>query len=95
MNQISADYEGEVSFVAVAGRSSLGSSAAYADRVLDQNMLWGYDDDLWELYEVRGQPTTFLITADNKVYQGPLFRLGDESGIRAAIDDLLAVHTRA
>lgn len=95
LNDISADYEGQVTFVAVAGRSSPGSSASYANAVLGEQMLWGYDDDLWGLYAVRGQPTTFLITADNKVYQGPLYRLGDESDIRAAIDELIALHQQA
>ena len=82
-------------FVAVAGRSSLDASASAASSLFSDRLLWGYDDDLWGLYAVRGQPTTFLITADNKLFQGPLFRLADESGIRAAVEELLAVHTEA
>ena len=92
LDEVAADYQGEVTFVAVAGRSSLGSSAAAASSLFSDRLLWGYDDDLWAEYAVRGQPTTFLITADDKLYQGPLYRLTSESDIRAAIDDLLAVH---
>ena len=82
-------------FVAVAGRSDLGNTANVASSLFSDRLLWGYDDDIWALYAVRGQPTTFLITADNKVYQGPLFRLTNEDDIRAALDDLLSVHTTA
>ncbi len=79
-------------FVAVAGRSSLETSASTASSLFSDRLLWGYDEDLWALYGVRGQPTTFLITADNKVYQGPLYRIVTESVIRNAIEDLLSVH---
>lgn len=81
-----------MAFVAVAGRSSLDSSASAASSLFTDRLQWGYDEDLWGLYGVRGQPTTFLITADNKIYQGPLFRLTDASAIRGAIEDLLSVH---
>ncbi len=93
LDQVAADYQDEVAFVAVAGRSSLDSSARAAASLFTDRLLWGYDEDLWALYGVRGQPTTFLITADNKVYEGPLYSLRSESDMRNAIEDLLAVHT--
>ncbi len=78
--------------MAVAGRSSVGASQAEADRLGLNGVLWGYDDDLWATYQVFGQPTAFLITADDKIYDGPRYRVSDEPSIRTGIENLLAVH---
>ncbi len=81
-----------MAFVAVAGRSDLERTREVAGRLGLDRVAWGYDPGLWERYEVFGQPTAYLITADGKIYDGPWFRVTDEGSIRTGIEELLAVH---
>jgi len=59
VDAVSADYQGQVTFLAVAGRSSPEASA---DRVGDwfspDRLLWGYSDELWALFGIPGQPVS-------------------------------------
>jgi thiol-disulfide isomerase/thioredoxin len=62
---VAPDYEGRITFVFVAGRSSLDASRAKVGTWFDPNrILWGYDEDLWTTYEVFGQPNSYLISSD-------------------------------
>jgi hypothetical protein len=45
----------------VAGRSNPGSSADAAAELFSDNLLWGYDESIWDLYGVPGQPASVLI----------------------------------
>ncbi len=90
LEQLAAEYP-EVTFVAVAGRSDLGSTREEAEKLGLDRVRWGYDQSLWETYQVFGQPTAFLITADDKIHAGPWFRVTDEAGIRAGVEELLAL----
>ncbi len=87
---ISQDYEDEVAFVAVAGRSDLGSTAERADELFGDALLWGLDDSIWDLYGVPYQPVTFLVTGGDTIVDGWPGAL-DESEIRTRIDNLLAL----
>ncbi|MBM3696518.1 MAG: TlpA family protein disulfide reductase [Actinobacteria bacterium] len=91
LDAVAADYQGSVVFVAVAGRSTPEASALRAGEWFSPDrMLWGYDDGLWGAYGILGQPTTVLITGDDRVaggWAGPR-AAGD---IRAELDALVTL----
>jgi hypothetical protein len=62
VDKVAAKYQDEVTFVAVAGRGDVTKAAAAADLLFGKNLKWGYDDSIWDLYGVPGQPATVLIT---------------------------------
>ncbi len=90
IDAIAFDYLDRVTFVAVAQNSSFEASARRAGDWFDPDrMLWGYSDEIGPDYGVRGQPVSFLITADDYVadqWFGPL----PEAEIRARLDALVA-----
>jgi hypothetical protein len=88
--EISEDYENEVAFVGVAGRSGFDATAERADQLFGDALLWGLDDSIWDLYGVPYQPVTVLITGnDVEVMRWP--GLLEESEIRARLDQLVAL----
>ena len=91
LEQLAAQYP-DVSFVGIAGRSNIGESRKEAERLGLDRIAWGYDDELWEQYQVFGQPTAFLITADDKIFEGPWYRITDSVAVQAGLDALLALH---
>lgn len=91
IDAIAPEYQDQITFVAVAGRSSLLASRARVGVWFDpERILWGYDDDLWGLYGVPGQPRTFLISSDDVIVGGWFGRLG-EAELRAELDRLAGV----
>jgi len=75
----------------VAGRSSPEASALrVGDWFSPDRILWGYDDDLWPMYEVFGQPVSFLISSDD-VIVGGWYGAIDETTMREQFDRLVAV----
>jgi hypothetical protein len=89
VDEIAADYEDDVRFVAVAGRSGLEETAAEADALFSR-LDWGLDDSIWDIYGVPYQPVTFLITGSDVVvdtWAGPL----DADDIRGRLDALVAL----
>jgi hypothetical protein len=90
VDEIAGDYEGEVVFLAVAGNSSLDKTIPRAEELISDRVQWGYDQSVWELYGIRGQPWTVLITGNDRVVEvWPGAR--DEADIRAAIDRLVSL----
>ncbi len=83
------DYADSVRFIAVAGQSDLASTKAQADQLLS-NVNWGLDESVWNLYGVRGQPVSFLITG-NDIEVGNWFGAAGEEKLRAALDELVAL----
>ena len=53
-------------------------------------MDWGLDETVWDLYGVRGQPVSFLITG-NDIEVGNWFGAAGEETLRAALDELVAL----
>jgi hypothetical protein len=45
----------------VAGRSDYQSTADEAAHLFSDNLRWGLDDSIWQLYGIPGQPATVLI----------------------------------
>ncbi len=62
IDDVAAEYLEDVTFLAVAGRSDLGSTAAAADELFSDNLMWGLDESVWDLYGIPGQPASVLIT---------------------------------
>jgi hypothetical protein len=89
IDAVAPDYEDSVRFIAVAGQSDLASTKAQADQLLS-NVKWGLDETVWNLYGVRGQPVSFLITG-NDIEVGNWFGAAGEETLRAALDELVSL----
>ncbi|MEX2323803.1 MAG: TlpA disulfide reductase family protein [Acidimicrobiia bacterium] len=91
INSLAADYGDEVTFVTVAGRSTLEASQERAGIWFSSDrILWGYDDDLWQTYLVRGQPVGFLISSDDVIVDQWFGNIGKEA-IMERLDALVAI----
>ncbi len=88
--QIAPDYEDEVAFLAVAGRSDPAAAEVRAEQLFGDALLWGVGDDVWELYGVRGQPVTVLL-AGNDVIVDSWFGALPAEEIEQRLNDLIAV----
>ena len=90
IDAVAADYQDEVTIIAVAGRSTLEASA---NRVgvwfSPDRLLWAYSDETWELFGVRGQPVSVLLTSDGFEVDR-WFGAASEGDLRAALDQLIA-----
>lgn len=90
IDAVASDYQEEITFLAVAGRSDIESSRRrVGDWFSPDRLRWGYDDTVWELYGVFGQPTSVLITGDDLVLDGWFGGVGEEA-LQAALDRLVA-----
>jgi hypothetical protein len=91
VDAVASDYQGQVTFLAVAGRSDEASSRLrVGDWFSPDRILWGYDDSLWGLYAVPYQPITFLISSDDVIVD-MWFGALSEAELRTRIDALVAV----
>ncbi|HEY5579238.1 MAG TPA: hypothetical protein VIL12_06080 [Acidimicrobiia bacterium] len=91
LDALSSDYVEEVSFLAVAGRSGLDKTQAKAQDLMPSGRIrWGLDDSIWDLYGVRNQPTTVLISARSEIIDQWFGELG-EAETRARIEHLIEV----
>jgi hypothetical protein len=89
VDEVANDYIDEVTFLAVAGRGDLGSTQEEAARLFSDNIKWGLDDSIWDLYGVPGQPATVLIV-DGVVVDGWFGALGD-SALRERLDRMVSL----
>lgn len=91
IDAVAPDYDGRVTFVFVAGRSSIDASRQRVGSWFDPDrILWGYDESLWTLYEVFGQPVSFLISSDGVIVD-QWFGHQAETFLRDRLDALVAV----
>ena len=89
IDAVAPDYADTVEFVAVAGQSDFNATKERADELLS-NVPWGLDDAIWDLYGVRGQPVSYLITGSDVVV-GNWFGAAGEEELREALDELVAL----
>ena len=89
MDRVAAEYQDEVTFLAIAGRSDLERTAAGASELFSDNLMWGLDDDIWDLYGVPGQPATILV-ADGVIVD-QWFGAAPEGLLRERLDRLVAL----
>jgi len=88
IDRVAADYEDEVRFLAVAGRSTLDETAERAAQWFAR-LDWGLDEAVWDLYEIPGQPASVLISGDDVIVDS-WFGAAGEPELRAALDRLVA-----
>lgn len=91
IDAVAPDYLADITFVAVAGSSTPERSARRVGSWFDPaRLLWGYSDDVWELYEVPYQPVSVLISSDGVIVDRWLGAAG-ETDLRAALDRLIEI----
>ena len=89
IDTVAADYLDDIAFVAVAGRSDMARTAPAAAELISDNVAWGLDDGIWELYGVPGQPASVLI-ADGVVVDQWFGALGEDA-LRERLDRLASL----
>ena len=89
VDEVANDYVDDIAFLAVAGRGDLGATTEEAARLFSDNLMWGLDDSIWDLYVVPGQPASVLIT-DGVVVDG-WFGAISEQELRDKLDNLLSL----
>jgi hypothetical protein len=87
VDTVAADYQGDVTFLAVAGKADMDRTAQRANELITDNVLWGLDDSIWDLYGVPGQPATVLIV--DGVIVDQWFGALPEDTIRERLDRLV------
>ena len=76
-------------FLAVAGRGDLGATREAASQTFSDNLDWGLDDSIWDLYGIPGQPASILVT--NGVVVDKWFGAIGDQELRTRLDNLLAI----
>ncbi len=90
VDEIAGDYLDDMTFLAVAGRSSYDLTEERAGEWFSDNLTWGLDDSIWYLYGIKAQPVTVLISPDDVIVD-QWFGILPEPEIRERIDTALAI----
>ena len=90
IDAVASDYQDTIRFIAVAGRSDLDPTAARAEELLSDNVAWGFDDSIWDLYDILGQPASVMITGDDIIVEGWYGALGEDV-LREKFDMLASI----
>lgn len=67
----------------------MARTAERAEELFSENLAWGLDDRIWDLYGVPGQPATILIANGTIVDQW--FGAAPEDFIRERLDALISL----
>ena len=78
IDAVASDYQDSIEFIAVAGRSDLESTTVRAGELLTDNVAWGLDESIWDLYGILGQPASVMISGDDIVVDSWYGVLGEE-----------------
>lgn len=92
LETVSADYEDQVTFLALGGASRPELLSDRADEWFPSGRIkWGYDENatVWQALGVSGTPTTLLFAPDGEVIAGWSGERG-EAFMREQIDILIA-----
>jgi len=92
LETVSADYEDQVTFLALGGASRPELLSDRADEWFPSGrIVWGYDENatVWQALGVSGTPTTLLFAPDGEVIAGWSGERGD-AFMREQIDLLIA-----
>ncbi len=77
VDEVSNDYLEDITFLAIAGRSNPGAAETAAGELFTDNLAWGYDESIWDLYGVPGQPASVLINEDGLIVDVWFGAIGD------------------
>ena len=91
IDQLAAEYEGEVKFISVAWNGTLEATRERAGQLLTSGLVtWGLDDtgDFFEAWGVPYQPVSVLVTGDDIEFDRWPGVLGEEL-LREKIDALV------
>lgn len=61
IDEVANDYLDDVEFLAIAWRSDPNRAQERADELFSDNLKWGIDENVFELYGVRGQPASVIV----------------------------------
>jgi len=92
LEQVSADYEGQVAFLAIGGSGTAEATAERAEEWIPSGrVMWGLDESLriWSIFGVSGTPSTILMGPDGEVITGWAGERA-EAEMRQAIDLLIS-----
>jgi hypothetical protein len=70
----------------VAGRAGIEATRERAPTLFSDNLLWGLDDSIWDLYGIVGQPATVLIK--NGTIVDSWYGVLGEAELRVRLDGL-------
>ena len=65
-------------------------TAERASQWFSDNLSWGLDESIWDLYGIPGQPASVLITGNEVIVDGWFGAVGEER-LRSALDRLVAL----
>ena len=88
---VANDYLDDIAFVAIAGRGNLDASRERAAEAFSDNLRWGLDDSIWDLYGVPGQPSSILIV--DGVIVDLWFGAIGEGELRKRMDNLVSLNS--
>jgi hypothetical protein len=87
IDAVASDYQDSVRFIAVAGRSDLEPTKQRAAELLRNGTVdWGFDQSIWELYGILGQPASVMIR--NGVIVDSWYGALGETELRNRLDSL-------
>ena len=89
VDAVAANYQDDVTFLAVAGKGALDATTQAASSLFSDNLKWGLDDSIWDLYGVPGQPATILIA--NGVIVDMWFGVNNDQFLRERIENLISL----
>ncbi len=92
VDRLAEEYEGRVTIVAPAWKSSLENTARVAgDLMPSGRVLWGLDDteEIFSAYGIGGQPAGAVVATDGSLVSTWLGAISAES-MREALDEVLS-----
>ena len=89
IDEVANDYLDDFEFVAIAWKASLEKTRERAESLFSDNLKWGLDEDVFELYGVPGQPASVIVTRG--VIVDAWFGAIGEDELRRRLDAVVAL----
>ncbi len=89
IDEVANDYLDDVEFLAIAWKSDFNRAQERADELFSDNLKWGIDEKVFELYGVPGQPAS-VIVAQGIVVDAWFGAVGEDE-LRRRLDAVVAL----
>jgi hypothetical protein len=89
IDQVAGDYQSDFEFLAIAWKSDPARAEERAAELFSDNLKWGIDESIFNLYGIPGQPASVIVT--NGVIVDAWFGAIGEGELRTRLDAALAV----